>query len=93
MSNIFENNIMQQIYIDFNIAHIRKSKNIHSLFTCAALQSTRQQNVLYVIREMPHAMKATLLNYNAKERAIFFLSGFKCRYTSEWIGLYEAIAR
>ena len=76
------------------ICHLRERDDVvHILFICPALQITRQQNIMYVIREMPLAMKATLLNCNAKERANFFLSGLQCRYTCEWIRLYESIAR
>ena len=71
----------------------RASDNVlHVLFNCEALAPVRDRKLNAMYNSMPSAMINTYQIMNENEKAIFLLSPLSCKFISEWLNIYEAIA-
>ena len=66
---------------------------MHVLIRCPALEYVRQLYFSKIVSNMPPAMRGSFLLLDDKSKLIFMLSGFKCKYTPEWIHIYEMVAQ
>ena len=65
----------------------------HILLRCSALEDIRTLKLSKVKGNMPPAMLASLQTCNDDEKILFYVSGFNCPYTPDWIDLYEATSK
>ena len=73
--------------------HRQQSDPVHVLFVCTSLEDTRVMLWDHVRQHCPTALWEELSRMVPPDKFSFISSGFRCKYTREWSGLYSAILR